>query len=101
MGLGQCSADEVLAAMLLDARERLRVRGLLGKGAFQLPLTQQDIGDYLGMTPVDVNRMLARLRRPGTIASRRHVVLLRDSQALERTASPDAGRWGRRASPLT
>ncbi len=100
MGLGQCSAEELLAAMLLDARERLRVRGLLGKGAFQLPLTQQDIGDYLGMTPVHVNRVLARLRRSGTIAIRRHVVLLRDIEALERTASPMADLWARGAAPL-
>jgi CRP/FNR family transcriptional regulator len=93
VGLGQCTAEELLAAMLLDARERLRIRGLLGKGAFRLPLTQQDIGDYLGMTPVHVNRVLARLRRSGTIAIRRHVVLLRDIEALERTANPMADLW--------
>jgi CRP/FNR family transcriptional regulator, anaerobic regulatory protein len=93
VGLGQCTAEERLAAMLLDARERLRIRGLLGKGAFRLPLTQQDIGDYLGMTPVHVNRVLARLRRSGTIAVKRHVVLLRDIEALERTASPMADLW--------
>lgn len=93
VGLGQCTAEELLAAMLLDARERLRVRGLLGKGAFRLPLTQQDIGDYLGMTPVHVNRVLARLRRSGTIAVKRHIVLLRDIEALERTASPMADLW--------
>jgi len=100
VGLGQCTAEELLAAMLLDARERLRRRGLLGKGAFRLPLTQQDIGDYLGMTPVHVNRVLARLRRSGTIAIRRHVVLLRDIEALERTASPMADLWASEAALL-
>jgi CRP/FNR family transcriptional regulator, anaerobic regulatory protein len=93
VGLGQCTAEELLAAMLLDARERLRIGGLLGKGAFRLPLTQQDIGDYLGITPVHVNRVLARLRRSGTIAIRRHVVSLRGIEALERLASPMADLW--------
>jgi CRP/FNR family transcriptional regulator len=93
VGLGQCTAEERLAAMLLDARERLRIGGLLGKGAFRLPLTQQDIGDYLGITPVHVNRVLARLRRSGTIAIRRHVVSLRGIEALERLASPMADLW--------
>jgi CRP-like cAMP-binding protein len=93
VGLGQCTAEERLAAMLLDARERLRVQGLLGKGAFRLPLTQEDIGDYLGITAVHVNRVLARLRRSGTIVIKRHVVLLRDIETLERTASPMADLW--------
>ena len=94
VGLGQCTAEERLAAMLLDTRERRRAGGLLGKGAFRLPLTQQDIGDYLGMTQVHVSRVLARLRRSGTIATQRHhVVLLRDIEALERMASPMADLW--------
>jgi CRP/FNR family transcriptional regulator, anaerobic regulatory protein len=93
VGLGQCTAEELLAAMLLDTRERLRVRGLLGKGAFLLPLTQQDIGDYLGLTPVHVNRVLARLRRSGTVAMRRREILLRDIGALERKANAMADLW--------
>jgi CRP-like cAMP-binding protein len=93
IGLGQCTAEERLAAMLLDTRERLRTRTLLGKGAFLLPLTQQDIGDYLGMTPVHVNRVLARLRRSGALAIKRHEILLRDIEALERTANPMADLW--------
>jgi CRP/FNR family transcriptional regulator, anaerobic regulatory protein len=101
VGLGQCTAEERLAAMLRDARERLRIRGLLGKGAFRLPLTQQDIGDYLGMTPVHVNRVLARLRRSGTIAVKRHMVLLRDIDALERIASPLADLWASEGASLT
>jgi CRP/FNR family transcriptional regulator len=93
IGLGRCTAEELLAAMLLDARERLRARSLLTKGAFRLPLTQQDIADYLGMTSVHVSRVLGRLRRSGTITIERRVILLHDIAALRRTAAPMADLW--------
>lgn len=93
IGLGRCTAEELLAAMLLDARERLRARSLLTKGAFRLPLTQQDIADCLGMTSVHVSRVLSRLRRSGTITIERRVILLHDIAALRRTAAPMADLW--------
>src|SRR5260370_8948865 len=62
VGLGQCSAEELLAAMLLDAIERLRVPGLLGTGAFPLPLTQLHMCADLELPPLQLTGRSARLR---------------------------------------
>lgn len=88
LGIGQGTAAERLAAMLLDLRERLHLRGLVRQSSFRLPLTQRQIGDYVGITSVHVNRVLRGLRDSGVISAQRGLVTLRDVQALARIAGP-------------
>ena len=55
IGLGRGNAEERIATMLLDFRGRLHRLGLLNGGdSYRLPMTQQDMGDYLGLTVVHV-----------------------------------------------
>ena len=72
--LGRKSADEKLASFLLGLAARLGAREVV-----QLPMSRQDMADYLGLTIETVSRTLTRLRRQGLIALRtpQHVVLLR------------------------
>ena len=84
--LGRKCAQERIATFLLDMAARLS-RG----GDMELPMTRQDIADYLGLTIETVSRTLAQLERDGLIAipaSRR--IVLRDRAALDvmTTASP-------------
>jgi CRP/FNR family transcriptional regulator, nitrogen fixation regulation protein len=76
--LGRKSAQERIAAFLLD------MAGCLSRqGAVELPMSRQDIADYLGLTIETVSRTLTQLERDGIIAipvSRR--ILLRDPAAL-------------------
>jgi CRP-like cAMP-binding protein len=51
-----------LATMLLDFYTRLRRGKLINVPEYNLPLTQTQIGNYLGLTAVHVNRMLQSLR---------------------------------------
>lgn len=44
---------------------RLYSRGLCGIDRFHLPITQTDLAECCGMTPVHTNRMLAELRDQG------------------------------------
>jgi CRP/FNR family transcriptional regulator, anaerobic regulatory protein len=67
---GRGDAEERIATFLLDLRGRLHRRGLGQGDAFRLPMTQQQIGDHLGLTVVHVNRVLRRLREAGIVTVR-------------------------------
>jgi CRP-like cAMP-binding protein len=88
IGLGRGTADEKIAAMLLDFRSRLRRIGLCPRDSFRLPMTQQQMGDYLGLTVVHVNRVLRRFREAGLVTVRRNVVVLHAPERLAAVARP-------------
>jgi CRP-like cAMP-binding protein len=48
--------------MMLDFYTRLRRRKLITGSMYNLPLTQVQIGHYLGLTMVHINRVLRSLR---------------------------------------
>lgn len=77
------TARERIAAFLLDMAERLA-----GKGFVELPMSRQDIADYLGLTIETVSRTLTSLSEGSTIhflASRR-IVLRNRSELSELNA---------------
>ena len=84
--LGQCSAEECVASVLLDLYRRLAARGLAANNCFMLDLTQQHLADFVGLTVVHLNRMLGRLRARGLLAMSGHRVTLIDIPGLERLA---------------
>ncbi|HWV11718.1 MAG TPA: Crp/Fnr family transcriptional regulator [Sphingobium sp.] len=65
--LGRLSAEERLADLMLELRDRLSLCGLVSDGGFAWPLTQSALADALGLTPVHVNRTLQQLRRRGDV----------------------------------
>jgi CRP/FNR family transcriptional regulator, nitrogen fixation regulation protein len=74
------SAQERVASFLLEMARRFS-----GGAAVELPMTRQDIADYLGLTIETVSRTLTQLQGAATIelpASRR--VVLRNRSALNR-----------------
>jgi CRP-like cAMP-binding protein len=89
VGLGRGNADERVATMLLDFRGRLHRMGL-GDGGdrFRLPMTQQDIGDYLGLTVVHVNRVLRRFHHSHLATAKAGLAIIHDAAALQRIANP-------------
>jgi CRP-like cAMP-binding protein len=88
IGLGRGTADEKMAAMLLDFRGRLRRIGLCPDDSFRVPLTQHQMGDYLGITVVHVNRVLRRFREAGLVTIRSNVVTLHAPERLAALARP-------------
>jgi CRP-like cAMP-binding protein len=77
------SAQERVAGFLLDMSTRVT-----GDGAIELPMSRQDIADYLGLTIETVSRTLSNLERSAAIAvptSRR--IVLRNRTALSRLNS--------------
>ncbi|WP_171070351.1 Crp/Fnr family transcriptional regulator [Methylobacterium terricola] len=90
VGLGRGSADERLALLLIDFRGRLILSGTLPPGAlaYDLPMTQEQIGDHLGISNVHVNRVLRAFREDGLVTMRGRRVTIGDLDALVRIAAP-------------
>ena len=81
--LGQCTAEERIASLLLELYGRLYRRGLANNGTFVLELTQQHLADLIGLTAVHLNRVLQRMRARGLIATTGQRVTLLDVSSLE------------------
>lgn len=76
--LGRRAASERVAALLLDLAERTGAQALL-----DVPMTRQDMADYLGLTIETVSRTLTQFQQDGLIAlPAARKVLLRDREAL-------------------
>ena len=85
--IGRMDARERLAMLLLDILARLRVSDVGVVDAFDLPLTQTDIGDALGLTKVHVNRTFRSLEESGLVErTGRRVRLVGEAQLIEMTA---------------
>jgi CRP-like cAMP-binding protein len=65
--IGRMGAIERLSMLLLDIIARLRVTAGGVVDSFDLPMTQQDIGDAVGLTKVHVSRTLGDMERRGMI----------------------------------
>jgi CRP-like cAMP-binding protein len=65
--MGQREAYSRIAHLLCEMLVRLRAVGLVEDHACDLPITQAEFADALGLTPVHVNRVLQQLRADGLI----------------------------------
>lgn len=68
VSLGRRDAKQKLAHFLCEHITRMSVRGLGRDGSFDLPMTQQQIADAIGLTAVHLNRTLALLKKQGLIS---------------------------------
>jgi len=84
--IGRLDAHARLCVLLLDIHDRLRHRGLINRATFNLPLTQEQLADHLGLTLVHVNRTLRRLREEKIVLVDRHVVIIQDVERLRELA---------------
>jgi CRP-like cAMP-binding protein len=80
-------AHERLALMLTDLYDRLYRRDLITSPTYALPLTQQQIGDYLGLNPIHVNRVLRSLREKEIVSIDHRMVMIRNLKRLRQLAA--------------
>lgn len=84
--LGRRSADEKVAAFLLGWRERL-VSLKAASDTVPLPMSRQDIADYLGLTIETVSRTFTKLERHGVIEIIHGGISLLDPAKVEALAA--------------
>lgn len=81
--LGGKGAEARLASFLVDISHRFSARGY-APADFDLPMTREEIGSYLGLTLETVSRMFSRLQAENLIkVQQRHIRVL-DASGLER-----------------
>ena len=83
--LGTRSAEEKLAAFLLNLSERLDARGL-SPTVLRLSMSREEIGNYLGLKLETVSRTFSKLQDDGVLKVERRNLTLTDFPALRRLA---------------
>lgn len=82
-GVGRRTAKARIAHAICEVYLKLRAVDLAGDGGFELPITQVELADALGLSPVHVNRVLQELRADGLIASKGRFVIISDWERLK------------------
>jgi CRP-like cAMP-binding protein len=93
--IGRRTALERLAHFLLEIHGRLKLVGRATETSFELPISQEVMGDALGLSVPHVNRMLARLRKEGMIAGTERRIQFTDLRALQLLAHFQPARLSR------
>ena len=83
IGMGRRSAYQRIAHLLCELQMRLRAVGLAGEKGYDLPVTQNELADALGLSTVHVNRVLQDLRGEGLIVLHGGTLHIPDLEALQ------------------
>lgn len=89
LSLGRRDASSRLAHLFCELQVRLTAAGLAEHGTYELPITQTDLAEALGLTPVHINRMLRQLREDGLVTFRSKTVEIEDWDRLVAIAEFD------------
>lgn len=84
---GHTTATENMAHLLLDLHRRLSALGWVRDDAFAFPVTQDVLGDLLGITAIHTNRILQEMSKRRLIRVEQRIMHLLDMNAL-RELSP-------------
>jgi CRP/FNR family transcriptional regulator len=83
MLLGTMTAEQRVAAFLLNLSTRLKARGY-SSAEFVLRMTREEIGSYLGLKLETVSRMFSKLQKAGVVDARGKDIRILDQAGLER-----------------
>ena len=91
VNLGARDAHRRMAHLFCELQTKLRSLGLADEEGFELPLTQGDLADAIGVSAVHVNRVLQQLKREGLITTGRGYVAIHKWDELQEVAGFDPG----------
>lgn len=78
LSLGRRDAAARVAHLLCEMHARFEIIGLAQEGGYPLELTQTELAECVGLTPVHVNRVLRQLREDGLVSFQHKRVQIRD-----------------------
>lgn len=85
--LGQRTAHERIVALIVHVMQRCEQRGEVVEEEFPFPLSQQQIADFSGLTPVHTCRVLGALRKSGICDVGHGIVKVMERTELQRMAA--------------
>ncbi len=91
VNLGRRQAMERVAHLMCELHARMSNVGKVTALGFNCPMTQEDLADATGLTPVHVNRVLRRLREQGLMTLKLGFAAVTDPAGLRRMADFDPG----------
>jgi CRP-like cAMP-binding protein len=86
LNVGRRDARARLSHLLCEFAVRLEKQGLAKDYGYELPMTQEQLGDAIGLTPVHVNRTIKSLEADGLIARKGRVISFPDWTRLQDVA---------------
>ena len=84
VNVGRRDARSAMAHLLCEFASRLEAAGLGGEGGYELPMSQEQLADALGITPVHVNRILREFDREGLVQRNKRDIHIPDWDKLRR-----------------
>ncbi len=99
VNIGRRDALERMAHLLCETHFRLALVDAVQDRHFYFPLTQDDLADVLGLTPVHINRKLQQLRQENLITLRSKQLTIEDLRVLQQIAGFDSAYLAPRTQP--
>ena len=87
---GRRDAHERIAHLIYEMLVRYRIVGLTKDDSFDFPITQTELADASGMTPMHVNRVLKRLREEQLVHFHGKLITILDAKRLKEVAGFNA-----------
>jgi CRP-like cAMP-binding protein len=84
LNVGRRDSRARMAHLLCELGVRLEALGLTEQYGYELPMTQEQLADALGLTPVHVNRTLKQLDAEGLIIRTRRSISFPDWEKMSR-----------------
>jgi CRP-like cAMP-binding protein len=82
LNVGRRDARAKIAHVLCEFGVRMKAAGIAHEGGYELPMTQEQLGDAVGLTAVHVNRTLKALVADGLVSIERRQVRVRNWDRL-------------------
>jgi CRP-like cAMP-binding protein len=85
VNVGRRNSRARVAHLLCEFSLRMEAAGLASNHHYELPMTQEQLADAVGLTSVHVNRVLKQLGEEGLISRDRRSIVIEDWKRLRET----------------